>query len=129
MVLVDSSVWISLLRGMETAAVQKLRDATRQDRALLADIVLLELLQGAKNEAEADRLERYFAAFPSADVLDRHVAIRSAANYRLLRSKGFTIRKTIDVIIGTFCILNDHALLHEDRDFEPMVEHLGLKVV
>jgi predicted nucleic acid-binding protein len=57
------------------------------------------------------------------------VAVASARNYRALRSRGATVRKTIDVIIGTFCLLNGHRLLHCDRDFDPMERHLGLEVV
>jgi predicted nucleic acid-binding protein len=75
------------------------------------------------------RIERSLRRFDVVTMLDGALAVRAAANYRLLRSRGITIRKTIDLIIGTFCIELGHRLLHDDRDFDPMVEHLGLRLV
>jgi hypothetical protein len=73
------------------------------------------------------RARRALLSLPYADIVGQEVALASAQNYRLLRAKGVTVRKTIDVIIATFCILGGHVLLHGDRDFEPMAEHLGLR--
>lgn len=128
MVVIDSSVWINLLRGRETAAVMALNAAVRDRQALLADLVMLELLQGARSEREADRLSVWLHRFPIVGVLDRNLAVQCATNHRLLRSRGRTVRKTADLVIGTYCIVHGHALLQEDRDFVAMAEHLGLRL-
>ena len=128
MVLIDSSVFISLLRRQETDAVDKLETVIKQRRALVADLVMLEILQGAKTEAEASKLTEWLLRFERIEVLSQDIAIKSAAHYRLLRSKDVTIRKTADLIIATYCIANDVALLHDDRDFTAMAAHLDLKV-
>src|SRR5947209_17765803 len=118
MIFVDSSVWIGHLRGSETRAVRKLGDFQRAHRALLVgDLILLEVLQGARDEAHAARIERNLRRYPVAPMLDDAIAVQAARNYRLLRTRGVTVRKTVDMIIGTFCIVGGHALLHDDRDF------------
>ncbi len=131
MIVVDSSVWIAQLRGQATAPVQRLRAlvAEDDDQVLIGDLILLEVLQGARDDAHAARIERALRAFAIAPMLDPTIAVQAARNYRLLRARGITIRKTIDMIIGTFCLLGGHALLHDDRDFDPMSEHLGLRIV
>ena len=128
MILVDSSVWIARLRGETTPATAKLAAAVMREPLLVGDLILLEVLQGARDEAHASRIERDLRQFAVVALLDAELAIRSARNYRRLRSKGATIRKTADLVIGTFCIERGHRLLHDDRDFAPMEEHLGLMV-
>jgi predicted nucleic acid-binding protein len=127
--LVDSSVWIDLLRGKATVQVAQLRQIIHEDDLLIGDLILLEVLQGARNEKDAREFEEALLEFPVVSLLDPDLAIRAAANYRFLRARGITIRKTIDIIIGTFCIERGHALLHSDRDFEPMERLLGLRTV
>ena len=95
--------------------------------ALVGDLILLEVLQGLRNEREAALVERALRRFDVAAMLDPGLASRAAANYRLLRSRGVTVRKTTGLVIGTFCIERGHALLHSDRDFVPMQAHLGLR--
>jgi predicted nucleic acid-binding protein len=129
MIVVDSSVWINNLRGVRSPGVETFLAVQAKDLVLLGDLILLEVLQGARSNENARRLERLLQAYPIVQLFDISIAAACAANYRALRSKGVTIRKTIDVIIGTYCIVHGHALLHEDRDFEPMVHHLGLEVV
>ena len=131
MIVVDSSVWIAQLRGQATAPVQRLRAlvADADDRVLIGDLILLEILQGARDDAHAARIERALRAFAIAPMLDPTIAVQAARNYRLLRARGITVRKTIDMIFGTFCLVGGHALLHDDRDFDPMAEHLGLRIV
>jgi predicted nucleic acid-binding protein len=128
-ILVDSSVWIAHLRGHRTPATAKLEDAAAREPLLVGDLILLEILQGARDDAHAARIERGLRQYALVPLLDADLAPRAARNYRTLRELGVTIRKTADIIIGTFCIEHRHALLHDDRDFEPMEEHLGLKVV
>ena len=129
MIVVDSSVWIDNLRNADNAAVRKLQaldpDSTE---ILIGDVILLEVLQGARDALHAARIERNMRRFPIAPMLDADLAVRAAQNYRSLRSRGITIRKMADLIIGTFCMARDHLLLHNDRDFEPMAAHLGLQL-
>jgi predicted nucleic acid-binding protein len=125
-ILVDSSVWIAHLRGSWTVATAKLEAAASREPILVGDLILLEVLQGARDEAHAARIERGLRRFDVVPLLDGDLAPRAAWNYRKLRDLGITIRKTADIIIGTFCIERRCALLHDDRDFAPMEEHLGL---
>jgi predicted nucleic acid-binding protein len=127
--LVDSSVWIDLLRGTDTAQVTHLFQLIDDDDLLVGDLILLEVLQGARNEIDARRFEEALREFPTVSLLDPDLATIAAANYRFLRSHGITIRKTVDLIIGTFCIERGHHLLHSDRDFEPMERLLGLRTI
>ena len=97
------------------------------DQVLVGDLILVEVLQGARDEAHAGAIERRLTRFPVAPLLGPGLAVEAARNYRTLRGMGVTIRKTIDVVIGSFCIARGHALLHDDRDFEAMTR-LGLRV-
>jgi predicted nucleic acid-binding protein len=125
-ILVDSSVWIAHLRGSWTVAAAKLEAAAGREPILVGDLILLELLQGARDEAHATRIERALRRFDVVPLLDADLAPRAARNYRRLRDLGVTVRKSADVIIGTFCIDHRYSLLHDDRDFAPMERHLGL---
>jgi predicted nucleic acid-binding protein len=129
MVVVDTSVLIDFLNGYMTSPVNRLRTLIREETLLVGDIVLCEVLKGARGKAHARLLERELQQFEWVRMLDASIATAAAANYRELRNKGITIYKTIDLIIGTYCIVHEHSLLHSDRDFDPMEQHLGLKVV
>lgn len=126
MILVDSSVWIAQLRGQKTPATARLVAASGQASLLVGDLILVEVLQGARDEATATRIERNLRQHKVVSLLDADLAARAARNYRTLRNIGITVRTTIDIIIGTFCVEHGHALLHDDRDFLPMEKHLGL---
>lgn len=126
MIVVDTSTWIDWIRGGQADNTIKLEALIDKDTILVGDIVLFEVLQGARDDLHAKKLERTLARYRSADMLERRIAIIAAGHYRLLRAKGITIRSAADLIIGTYCIENGHTLLHNDRDFAPMVEHLGL---
>lgn len=129
MIVVDSSVWIAHLRHFGRSSVRELRGFEAEGPGILVgDIVLLEVLRGARDEAHALRLEAWLRSFKVVRMLDDELAARGAQHYRALRARGVTIRKTVDVIIATFCIDRGHHLLHEDRDFDPFAEHLGLMV-
>lgn len=127
MILVDSSVWIAHLNGRNTDAVKRLHAAAAREPLLVGDLILLEILHGARDDLHAVRIERDLRRYAVTPLLDDALAVRAAQNYRKLRSLGITIRKTADIVIGTFCIERGHALLHDDRDFAPMERHLGLK--
>jgi len=128
-ILVDSSVWIDHLNNVATEPVRRLRELIPTGPLLMGDLILCEVLQGFASEAEARLVERSLSRFEAIALSDPGLAVRAAANYRLLRRQGITIRKTIDLIIGTFCIERGHALLHSDRDFAPMGRYLGLQTV
>jgi predicted nucleic acid-binding protein len=129
MILVDTSVWIDYFNGNRTLATGRL-DALLGDELLLTgDIILAEVLQGFRTESDYRRARQLLDKLEFQPMLGREVALETARNYRRLRKRGVTVRKTIDVMIATFCLENDHRLLHSDRDFEPMKKHLGLRVV
>nr|WP_314087665.1 PIN domain nuclease [uncultured Shinella sp.] len=128
MIVVDSSVWIAALRGIDTPQSMQLKTIPKARHILLGDIVLLEILQGAQNDGNAANLQRRLAPFQVVPMLSSQIAIKAAENFRRLRSKGITIRKTADLIIGTYCMEHGHSLLHADRDFDPMAEYLGLRI-
>ncbi|UNZ51113.1 type II toxin-antitoxin system VapC family toxin [Agrobacterium tumefaciens] len=127
MIVADTSAWISLIRKDAPALTLKLRTAITQSSVLVGDIVLLEVLQGARDGHHARRLEQMLSEFPCVTMMSPQLAIKAAANYRFLRNRGYTIRKSNDLIIGTYCIENGYELLHNDRDFQPMADHLGLQ--
>lgn len=128
MIVVDSSVWIAQLRGSRTRAVEKL-EALPTDEIIVGDLVLLEILQGARDDRHAMELELELRNFTIGSMLDDRVAVSAARNYRELRRSGITIYKTPDLIIATSCIEYGHALLHDDHDFDPLARHLGLRVI
>jgi len=128
MIVADTSVWIDYVRGTKTHQTDILDNELLYNRVATGDIIIVEFLQGFRKEKDIkvaknimDRLEYY-------DFLGKEMALRAAENYRQLRKYGVTVRKTIDVIIGTFCIEKGFELLHSDRDFDPMEEYLGLRI-
>ena len=129
MIVVDSSVWIGQSRGAHTRAVGQLNEVVDENEIIVGDLVLLEVLQGARDDHHALRLERTLRQFPVETMLDEALAVKAATNYRMLRTRGVTVRTTIDLIIATFCVDRGHGLLHDDRDFEAMAIPLGLRVV
>ena len=129
MIVVDSSVWIEWFRsGAGELTVKTWRNIDPLN-IILGDIVLLELLRGARNEADASKIDRSLKSFPFEQMLGRDIAVDAARHYRFLRNLGVTVRSSADLIIGTYCIRHGHALLQKDRDFLPMAEHLGLKLL
>jgi predicted nucleic acid-binding protein len=127
MILVDGSVWIDHLNDVPTEPVRRLRALIPRQPLLIGDLILCEVLQGLRTEAEARLVERALWRFEAVSLLDPDLAVKAAANGRFLRRQGITIRKTIDLVIGTFCIERGHALLHDDRDVAPMERLLGLR--
>jgi predicted nucleic acid-binding protein len=125
-IVVDTSVWISHLRGHLSPAVRWLRDPAITDEILVGDIVLTEILQGARDEAHAARLEADLRQFPIVTMVGGDLATKAARHYRRLRTVGFTMNKIADLFIGTFCIEHGYQLLQSDADFEPMAKTCGL---
>lgn len=129
MIVVDSSVWIALLRGQSTPQVALLRGITGRSRLVVGDLVLTEVLQGARDHQHAARIERDLRSCTVMPMVGPDLAVNAARNYRTLRTAGITMRKTIDLLIGTFCLERNHTLLHDDRDYDGMESVLGLSVL
>jgi predicted nucleic acid-binding protein len=128
-VIVDSTVWVDFLAGRVNAQTAWLKREIPEQPIGLIDLILCEVLQGVRTDAQFRRVRRDLTEFDVFDSGGVALAVASAENYRNLRARGFTIRKTIDCLIATFCIEEGHALLHHDRDFDPFEEHLGLRVI
>ena len=129
MILVDSSVWIDYLRGNATPQTEKLDSLLGTVPLAIGDLILAEVLQGCSTDREFNEVKRTLAALHSVHLGGFELAIEAAQNFRRLRALGFTVRKTIDTVIATRCILDGLELLHNDRDFEPFEQHLGLRGV
>jgi predicted nucleic acid-binding protein len=129
MLVVDSTVWIDYFNGAETPQVEFLNRALERTPILVGDLILTEVLQGFRHEADFETARRLLTRFTQAQMVNPALAVQSARNYRLLRKKSITVRKTIDNLIATYCIENDHELLHNDSDFDSYEKHLGLMVV
>lgn len=129
MILVDSSVWISYLNLVSTKESEFLDQVLGKTPVLIPDLVYTEILQGYRDDRAFFETQVFLDEFPFLIIGDKELAIKSAQNYRKLRKKGITIRKTIDTYIATYCISKNIPLLHSDKDFEPFVEQLGLKSI
>ena len=125
--LVDSTVWVDYLRGKGSRAAQQLDAAVSAHTILVGDLVLAEVLRGVADESLARLVTAGLDRFDVVELGGRDMAIKAAENYRLLRGKGFTVRGTVDLFIGTWCLVHDVPLLHADRDFEGMEKWLGLR--
>jgi len=126
MIFVDSSVWIDYFRGSPTPQAEQLDALLGREELAVGDIVLAEVLQGFDRDRDFDTARDVLTALTMVEVGGRDVAIQAARHFRLLRARGITIRKTIDTLIATRCIMDGLPLLYSDRDFDPFVEHLGL---
>ncbi|MCJ7621964.1 MAG: PIN domain nuclease [Anaerolineaceae bacterium] len=129
MILVDTSVWIDYFNGRINPFTDYLDRILTVELILVGDIILAELLQGIRSDDDFKHTLTVMQNFGVLSMLSPNIAIQSAHNYRYLRSKGITVRKTIDSFIATFCIEHGYQLLHNDRDFDPFASHLSLKVV
>jgi predicted nucleic acid-binding protein len=129
MVIVDTTVWVDYLNGVRTLQTDWLDHELDRQRLGLVDVILCEVLQGVRDERQAEEVRRQLMSFEVFTTGGVDLAVEAAKNYRRLRAKSFTVRKTLDVWIATFCLLNDHALLHNDRDFDPFEKHLGLQAI
>lgn len=129
MVIVDASVWIDFLNAVTTSETEWLDLRLDHERLGLTTLTLTEVLQGLRDDREAAQVEAELRRFEIVEMPDAALAVASARNYRTLRARGRTTRKTIDCLIATYCIEYGHALLHTDRDFDAFEEHLGLTVV
>jgi predicted nucleic acid-binding protein len=126
LIVVDSTIWIDFLNGRNMRQVRQLRAYLGAEEIVLGDLMLCEILQGLDSEQAAREVEALLRGFEIVTMAGETIAVAAARNYRALRRRGITIRKTIDLLIGAWCIEHHAPLLHNDRDFLPMARHLGL---
>ena len=129
MILVDSSVWIDYFNGDATPQSDKLDGLLGREPLAIGDLILTEVLQGFTDDRDFVKARRLLTSLTIVQIGGPEIAIVAAQNFRYLRKRGVTVRKTIDTMIATRCIESGYDLLHSDRDFEPFVQHLGLRVV
>lgn len=129
MILVDSSVWIDYFNGLDTPQTDKLHTLLGVEPLAIGDVILTEVLQGFRTDKDYETAKRLLTSLSVFNILSIELAIKSAENFRYLRKRGITIRKTVDTIIATFCIEKKYSLLFSDRDFLPFSTHLGLRAV
>ena len=127
MILVDTSVWIDYFKGKVSPETDRLHQALGLEDVIIGDLIALEILQGFREDKDYKTAKQMLDVFTIYPLLGPEAVLSCAQNYRKLRKKGITIRKTADVIIATFCIDRKIPLLFSDRDFQPFVEHLGLR--
>jgi hypothetical protein len=127
MIVVDSSVWIDYFGGKTNPAAEKLDSLLGETPIAAGDLMLVEVLQGFRTDSDFATARDLLMSLTIVNMLNTSIALRSAANFRMLRKKGVTVRKTIDTIIATYCIENSLALLYSDKDFQPFREHLKLQ--
>jgi predicted nucleic acid-binding protein len=127
-IVVDSSVWIDYFNGVDSEASEKLDKLLGVEPLAVGDLILTEVLQGFRSDAHYKTAREVMTSLTVFDMLGQKMAIKSADNYRSLRARGITVRRTVDVIIATYCIEQDLPLLFEDKDFLPFVRNLGLRV-
>jgi len=128
MIVADTSAWIDYVKGVKALHTNILDYEIEHSRIITGDIIIAEFLQGFRVDMDYNTAKKLMESLEYRDFLGKENAIQAAQNYRRLRKNGITVRKTIDVIIATFCIENGFELIHNDRDFDPMEEYLGLRV-
>jgi predicted nucleic acid-binding protein len=128
-VIVDTTVWVDYLKGASTPQIEWLELEMGRQRLGLTDLILCEVLQGVRGERRFADVFRELLKYETFTTGGTELAIAAARNYRALRAKGYTVRRTIDCLIATFCLSNGHNLLHNDRDFDPFEQALGLRVI
>lgn len=127
MIFVDSSVWIAYFNGVDSEHTRLLDTALGTTRIVVGDLVLAEVLQGFRADRDFRQARTLMLHLDVRSVLSPALALRAAEHYRFLRRQGTTVRKTIDTVIATYCIDEDLPLLHDDTDFLPFEQHLGLR--
>lgn len=129
MVIVDTTIWVDYFQGIRSPETEWLDAEVDRQRMGLTDTTLCEVLQGVRDDTLAREVEKALAKFELFDTGGRTLAREAARNYRHLRSRGYTVRKTIDCLIATFCLREQHSLLHRDRDFDAFERFFDLSVV
>ncbi len=127
MVIVDTSAWIEYFRDGVPTVVQGVDHCLDRDLVGIGDLVYCEVMQGLRSRHLQQKVSSLLLSLPKYEMVGFSIAEKSARNYRLLRSRGVTVRKTIDVLVGTFCVENRFQIIHHDKDFDLMAAHIGLE--
>jgi predicted nucleic acid-binding protein len=128
MLVVDTTVWVDYFNGQINPETDYLDLVLSEELILVGDLILAETLQGFREDKDFELAQAALVKFAQVEMLNFRLARQSAQNYRTLRKKGITVRKTIDCLIATFCISENHTLLHRDNDFDGFEKHIGLIV-
>jgi predicted nucleic acid-binding protein len=128
-VIIDTTVWIDYLRGTESPETKWLDGELQRQRLGLTDLILCEVLQGIRDKNTFERVRSELLKFQVFHTGGTTLALAAAQNYRTFRERGYTVRKTIDCLIATFCLQTEHELLHRDHDFDPFEKVLGMRVM
>lgn len=129
MLVVDTTVWVDYFNGIENSQTDFLNTVLDKTPILIGDLILAEVLQGFRHDPDFEKVRRALEKYLQVNMVSPALAVQSARNFRFLRQKGITVRKTIDSLIATYCIENDHELLHNDSDYDGYEKHLGLRVI
>ena len=129
MVIVDTSAWVEYLQDGHPPVVKKVDDCLGQDLVGIGDLIYCEVMQGIRSRRQRGQVSSLLLSLPQFEMVGFGIAEKSAENYRFLRSKGVTVRKTIDVLIGTFCAEHGFQIVHNDSDFTLMAKHIGLDII
>ena len=129
MIIVDTSVWIDYFNGTRNKETDLLDVVLESEEVAIGDLIFLEILQGFRTDKDYKQAYKTLLELEQYEMFGHSMVEKCAYNYRSLRKRGITIRKTADVIIATFCIEKQIPLLFTDRDFLPFVEHLRLQTV
>jgi predicted nucleic acid-binding protein len=128
-VIVDTTVWIDYFQGTRNPQTDWLNTELDRQRLAVTDLILCEVLQGVRDDSGTSDVKRQLLKLEVFETGGIDLAREAARNYRMLRNRGHTVRKTIDCLIATFCIREQHSLLHRDRDFDPFEKFLELSVI
>lgn len=129
MIIVDTSAWIEYFRDGTPSVVEKVEHHLDRELIGVGDLIYCEVLQGISSPRERRNVSELLLSLPQYDMVGFQMAARSAANYSMLRARGITVRKTVDVLIGTFCAESGFGVIHHGRDFDVMAKHIGLRIV
>jgi predicted nucleic acid-binding protein len=128
MIVADTSAWIDYFNGVDAPHTRILDIELLNNRVVIGDLIIAEFLQGFRDEKQYKLAKQLLDSLEYYDFVGRDIAYKAADNFRILRKNGITVRKTIDMLIGTFCIENAFELIHNDKDFDPLTKYLGLRV-
>ena len=126
MIVIDTSAWIEYFNDTGHEVIKSIESALDNELVCLGDLIYCEVLQGIKHKKDLNKVKSVFNTLQKDILGGFDICEKASGNYKYLRNKGVTVRKTIDIIIGTFCIENGYEIIHYDNDFKPMEEHLGL---
>ena len=129
MIVVDTSVWIDVINGTETAAANTCVELIESGQSVaLTGVILTEILQGIRSEREADEVAEQLRAYPILHLDDTADYELAAHLYRSARSAGITVRNMADCLIAAPCVRSGVPILHSDADFDRLASCTDLEI-